>query len=164
MPEPVEAKSGVGGPDCPRGDGFLARLPAPDGVDVRECVACKTAWLVVPDGGPMIDLRAFVARARLGDDRVRSAVSPDTKVEEVSIPIRLDTAWASIHRSWLELDGQVRVLMARLQNRAHFVHGELARFALAHPELGAALETSQQIIDLVAARPEGIPAPTGHGG
>jgi hypothetical protein len=156
--QPAEPGAGIIEPICPHEGTHLEQVFKDGKIWIGRCPDCHRSFLVAKD---MIDLGRLHTQVELGDDQVRAALSPDTKVPRTPVPVALDVAWGGIHRAWLEMDGQVRGLMARLQNRAHFLHGELARQALAHPELHPLAETAKQIIDIVAARPEGIPVDGG---
>lgn len=114
---------------------------------------CRAMLQRKPDGTP-VDLTAVLEKVRLGDDLI-SAVSPDT-VAGKSILQAVDRFESQQKTVTLAFVGEVRALMQQLEGRAHFLHGELAKRAVADASFDDLVATAKQVVDLVSARPDGI--------
>ena len=114
---------------------------------------CKAVFQQKPDG-TLVDLEPTLEKIRLGDDLI-SAVSPDTVADESILNV-VDKFESNLNTVKNGFVGNVRSKMQQLEGRAHFIHGELAKRAVADGTLAELVATAKQIIDLVSAHPDGI--------
>lgn len=104
--------------------------------------------------GTLVDLEPTLEKIRLGDDLI-SAVSPDTIAGE-SILHAVDKFESNLKTVTLGFLGDIRNKMQMAEGRAHLIHGELARRAVADSSLDDYVTTAKQVVDLVSSRPDGI--------
>lgn len=123
--------------------------------DILLCanLECRTGFLLRTDG-TLFDLTSTLEKIRLSDDLI-SATSPDTVAGE-SILHAVDRFESNLNTVKLGFVGSVRNRMQQLEGRAHFLHGELAKRAMADGTLAELVATAKQIIDLVASQPDGV--------
>lgn len=123
--------------------------------DILICSSaeCK-AMFQVKATGDLFDLTSTLEMIRLSDDLI-SATSPDTIAGE-SILHAVVMFESNLNTVKLGFLGKVRSMMQQLEGRAHFMHGELARRAMADGTLSELVATAKQIVDLVASQPDGI--------
>lgn len=125
----------------------------PNILQCRDSLGCKAVFQEKSDG-TLVDLEPTLEKIRLGDDLI-SAVSPDTVAGE-SILHAVDRFESNLNTVKLGFVGSVRNRMQQLEGRAHFLHGELAKRAMADGTLAELVTTAKQIIDLVASQPDGV--------
>ena len=142
--------------ECPscttKGEKFYC-FEIPGHASLLRCQNCDSLW-VEQAPGKLVALAPVLEKMRLGDDLLQ-AVSSDTVAGE-SILDAMEKFSASTKVLWFSYAGKVRQLMQQLEGRAHAVHGELARRAIADASLADLLATAKQIVDLVSAKPDGV--------
>lgn len=119
-----------------------------------RCPNCHRWYQLDGDGLP-IDLGPVLEKIRLRDDLV-SAISQTTVAGE-SIARLTDKLTTNVTTLWLVFLGKLGAMTQQLESRAHFLHGELAKRAMAQGDLEPLVTTAKQIIDIVAALPDGVP-------
>ena len=156
-------------PECPRphcGGSVTIHIQAGNGVpSLFQCGHCSTLFHRDSEGA-LKDMSSLLVKLALGDDKMRSAVSEDTAGTIDSIPQEFSRDLALIQDVLNGFGGRLTQRLGQLQGRLHYLHGQLAGAALAHPQLEALVETAKQALDLVAARPDGplIEPPRGDAG
>lgn len=121
---------------------------------VSKCDRCSSCFYL-SKAGVTTSLTNMLLMLDLGDDKLRAAVSPDAPGTIDSIPQEFSRDWAIIQHTMNGFGGRLTQRLAQLQARLHFLHGQLAGSAMAHPELAPLVETAKQALDLVVSRPDG---------
>lgn len=136
---------------CPVCDAGMNKADIPK-QDIYTCKTCEEIVQVLADGN-LLPLKTMLERSAIGDDRVRTAISPAKIATVKSFIDSLDNAV----RSWkMELGANVlelRSILAKAENRLDFAMKALSGMDLAIPEMDGILASIREARDLLSTLP-----------
>lgn len=152
---------------CPVCDGKVESIAA-EKYQLFECIECHELLQIV--GEAMVPLGGAMIRNKMGDDRVRAAISRPRVTDLDSFVSVFEGINRMMQFDMFEASGSLRTIVAQAESRIDFALSKLAGLDLASDEAHEVLEALRDARDLISPRPaahnlkakkEGVDAPQG---